>query len=70
MLLNVDDFKTVNINCGHRGGDSVLKELAARLKQCTRKTDTVARFGGDEFAVILEGLTEKQGAAVTAQRTL
>lgn len=70
MLLNVDSFKAVNIKHGHRGGDLVLKQVAARLKQCTRKSDTVARLGGDEFAVILEGLTEKQGAVVPAQRAL
>jgi diguanylate cyclase (GGDEF)-like protein len=70
MLLNVDAFKAINIKHGHRGGDLVLKEVAARLKQCTRQSDTVARMGGDEFAVILEDLTGKEGAEVPAQRAL
>ncbi len=70
MLLNVDSFKAVNFKHGYDNGDIVLKQVAARLKQCTRKSDTVARLGGDEFAVILEGLTGKEGAVVPAQRAL
>ena len=56
MLLNVDCFKAVNIKHGHSRGDLVLKRVAGCLKQCTRKSDTLARTGGDEFAVILEDL--------------
>ena len=70
MLLNVDAFKAVNIKHGHDAGDSVLQEVAARLKHCTRLSDTLARLGGDEFAVILEDLVEQQGATVPAVRAL
>lgn len=70
MFLGLDRFQTVNATLGQHAGDLVLKETAARLRQCARKSDTVARMGGDEFCVILEGLVEKQGAAVVAQRQL
>lgn len=70
MFLGLDRFQTVNATLGQGAGDLVLKQMAERLKQCVRKSDTVARVGGDEFSVILEGLAEKQGAAVVAQREL
>lgn len=70
MLLNLDHFKALNVSYGHQVGDLVLKKLAERLKDCTRKSDTVARIGGDEFAVILEDLTETQGAAIATRRLL
>ncbi|MHB1053870.1 MAG: diguanylate cyclase domain-containing protein [Thiobacillus sp.] len=70
MFLGLDRFQTVNATLGQGAGDLVLKQMAERLKQCVRKSDTVARVGGDEFSVILEGLAEKQGAAVVAQRGL
>src|SRR6185436_12335644 len=70
MLLNLDHFKALNAAHGHKVADTVLKELAARLGKSTRKSDTVARIGGDEFGVILEGLLTKDGAASAAQRLL
>jgi diguanylate cyclase (GGDEF)-like protein/PAS domain S-box-containing protein len=70
IFLALDHFKQVNTTLGHQAGDMVLKLVAERLKQCVRKGDTVARLGGDEFSMILEGIVEKQGAAVMAQRTL
>ncbi|MDP1647318.1 MAG: diguanylate cyclase [Rubrivivax sp.] len=70
MFLGLDRFQTVNATLGQGVGDFVLKQMAERLKHCVRKSDTVARVGGDEFSVILEGLVEKQGAAVVAQRGL
>lgn len=70
MSLDLDHFHTVNATLGQEAGDLVLKEMAERLKQCVRKSDTVARVGGDEFSVILEGLAEKQGAAVVVQKVL
>src|SRR5262249_8469187 len=48
--------------------DVVLKELALRIKDCTRKSDTAARLGGDEFGVILEGLSDKEGAEIAVRR--
>ncbi len=55
LFLDLDDFKDVNDQMGHRAGDVVLIELAARLRECVRPTDMCARLGGDEFAVLLHG---------------
>lgn len=70
MLLNLDRFKALNVEHGHGNADLVLRTMGARLKQCTRASDSIARLGGDEFSVILEGLIERQGAAIAADRVL
>lgn len=67
MMLDMDDFKALNDTQGHDVGDSFLKEVARRIQSCVREVDTVARQGGDEFAVLLEDLGEAGQAAVQAE---
>lgn len=57
LFLDLDNFKPLNDKHGHAAGDLLLIETARRLKQCVRETDTVARFGGDEFVVIIGSLS-------------
>lgn len=61
MLLDMDNFKTLNDTLGHDVGDQFLVEVARRLQASVRECDTVARLGGDEFVVILEGLNPEEG---------
>jgi Amt family ammonium transporter len=68
MFLDLDHFKEVNDTMGHASGDEVLVATAARLMLCFRPQDTVARMGGDEFAVLLEGASDPADIRSVAER--
>jgi diguanylate cyclase (GGDEF)-like protein len=70
LFLDLDRFKEVNDSFGHLTGDKLLKEVAERLKHVLRPYDTAARFGGDEFAVLMEGMPEIRHSEVLAQKIL
>jgi diguanylate cyclase (GGDEF)-like protein/PAS domain S-box-containing protein len=70
LFLDLDDFKKVNDTLGHEIGDKLLVEAAHRLNQVVRKEDTVGRLGGDEFIVLLRGLTNDHNAVTIADHLL
>jgi len=69
LMLDIDHFKRVNDTCGHQFGDLVLREIAKIITRCVRKTDVVARYGGDEMVIILPDAT-RESASMVANRIL
>jgi diguanylate cyclase (GGDEF)-like protein/PAS domain S-box-containing protein len=68
LFIDVDHFKHVNDSLGHPAGDELLIGVATRLREAVRPTDTVARFGGDEFGLLLEEIASERVAIATAER--
>jgi diguanylate cyclase len=68
LLLDLDRFKQINDSLGHHAGDTVLKEISARLSQAVRDIDTVARIGGDEFVIVVSPHAPREEAAAVAER--
>ncbi len=70
MFIDLDGFKAINDTHGHRAGDSVLVEVAARLKRIIRACDTVARMGGDEFTVLLQDIRNPDNVRLVAEKII
>lgn len=70
MFLDLDGFKSINDTHGHETGDLLLKEVALRLNDCVRQSDTVARLGGDEFIVLLHGARERKNIETIAEKII
>jgi diguanylate cyclase (GGDEF)-like protein len=68
VMIDLDRFKLVNDSMGHHAGDELLVGIAGRLRACLREVDTAARIGGDEFAVLLDGIADAADAEITAAR--
>lgn len=70
LFIDLDDFKSINDQFGHAAGDAVLIEIAARLKMATRASDSVVRYGGDEFVVLLNDMTSEEAVAAIEEKIL
>jgi diguanylate cyclase (GGDEF)-like protein len=70
LFIDLDGFKKVNDSYGHEAGDQVLIEVAQRLKDCVRQSDTVARFGGDEFVIMVTGIHSKEESTYVAEKAI
>lgn len=70
LFLDLDRFKSVNDTLGHDAGDELLREVAKRMQDCLRHADTVARMGGDEFAVILSRIIDPSDNAIVSDKII
>jgi diguanylate cyclase (GGDEF)-like protein/PAS domain S-box-containing protein len=70
LFIDLDNFKNINDTLGHDVGDELLRQVSRRLSECVRLEDTIARQGGDEFIVLLDGLDDGRGASLVAQKVL
>ena len=70
IFLDLDDFKNINDSLGHAAGDMVLRVTAQRLATCVRQTDTVGRYSGDEFVIVVDGIAQPSDAAEIARKIM
>jgi diguanylate cyclase (GGDEF)-like protein/PAS domain S-box-containing protein len=70
MMLDLDNFKGINDRYGHEAGDKALQQVARRLEACLRHSDSIARWGGDEFVIVLEGIRDRSDCQSVTQKIL
>ena len=70
IFIDLDDFKPVNDTYGHEAGDRILIKAASRIRMSLRRSDIVARVGGDEFVALIQGVSGREGLINTAEKIL